>query len=75
MKLYRAWYESQNFSFSAYGLSAKEALDALYMGLNAHREQYDLDADWFYKDDVCVEGRTIGSAYRDESEIYIGKFK
>ena len=70
MQVFKAYYDSQNFSFSAYGLSEKEALDALYMGLEAHREQYDLDADWFYRDDVYVNAHNIGSAYRDYSEIY-----
>jgi hypothetical protein len=70
MQVWRAEYESRNFSFCAYGLSHKEALDALYMGLEAHREQYDLDADWYYKADVYCEAYRLGVAYRDDSIIY-----
>jgi hypothetical protein len=73
MSLWRAEYESRNFSFYAYGLAHKDALDALYMGLEAHREQYNLEKDWFYKEDIyCTECR-LGVAYRDNSIIYESK--
>jgi hypothetical protein len=70
MQVWRAEYESRNFSFCAYSLTRKGALDALYMGLEAHREQYELDEDWYYKDDVYCEAYELGVAYRDNSIIY-----
>ena len=70
MNIWRAEYESRNFSFCAYDTTMIGALNSLYMGLDAHREQYDLDADWYDKEDIYTIMYTSGSAYRDNSEIY-----
>lgn len=72
MQVWRAEYESRNFSFCAYDTTMIGALNSLYMGLDAHREQYDLDADWYYKDDIYCEAYRLGVAYRDDSIIYEG---
>lgn len=70
MNIWRAEYESRSFSFYAYGMSKKEALDSLYMGLAAHQELYELASDWYHKDDIYVKEYKLGSAYRDTTEIY-----
>jgi hypothetical protein len=67
--LYRAFYESTNFDFEAFGWSEKEALDSILKGLRMHTKQYDCDSDWFEKDEICVLPFLIGKPYRDKSEL------
>ena len=53
--IWKAEYYSRHFCFTAYGLTDKQALDSLYMGLDAHREKYNLTDDWFDKEDINHE--------------------
>lgn len=70
MNLWRAEYESRNFSFYAYDTTMMGALNSLYMGLAAHQELYELASDWYHEDDIYVKQYKMGSAYRDTTEIY-----
>ena len=70
MNIWKAEYESRNFSFAAYGFSKKHAMDTLYMGLDVHKAQYNLEEDWFYRVDISLESVEMGCAYRDNSKIY-----
>jgi hypothetical protein len=70
MWIWKAEYESRNFSFAAYGSSKKHALDTLYIGLDVHKAQCKLEQDWFSKDDISCEKYGIGIAYRDGLKIY-----
>ena len=68
--IWKAEYYSRNFCFTAYGLTDKQALDSLYMGLEAHREEFDLANDWYDEADINHEAWRIGSAYRDDTLLY-----
>ena len=72
MEIFRAEYISRHYYFTAYGLSKKEAVDTLYMGLNEHRDKYELENDWYDDEDIDVQSFNLGSAYRDGNEIYKG---
>ena len=69
--LFRAGYESRNFSFEAYGTTSRDAFDALVDGLQRHAVQYDLPSDWFDIDSISVNAITItiGKATRDGAII------
>lgn len=68
--LYFAWYESRNFTFEAFGVTAAEAKKALIDGLKTHAVQYNTDEKhWWYDDDICVVKRIVGDCYRDGSLI------
>jgi hypothetical protein len=69
MKIYRANYESRNFSFEAYGKTKEDAKASLIIGLLRHMHQYDLDPDWYYEDDISVVGSQLNTPYRDYSII------
>ncbi len=69
MKIYRANYESRNFSFEAYGKTKEDAKASLMIGLLRHMHQYDLDSDWYCKDDISVVGYQLDTPYRDYSII------
>ena len=68
-KIYRAFYESRNFSFEAYGKTEDDAKAALMVGLLRHMHQYNLEADWYYKEDICVVEYQLNTPYRDHSVI------
>ncbi len=69
MRIYRANYESRNFSFEAYGKTEQDAKTALMVGLLRHMHQYNLEADWYYEDDISVVGYQLDTPYRDYSII------
>lgn len=69
MKIYRANYESRNFSFEAYGKTEQDARAALMIGLLRHMDQYNLEADWYYKDDISIVEYQLNTPYRDYSII------
>jgi hypothetical protein len=69
MKIYRANYESRNFSFEAYGKTKENAKASLMIGLLRHMHQYDLDPDWYYEDDISVVEYQLDTPYRDYSII------
>ena len=72
MKIYRAYYDSRNFSFEAFAAEKEKAHALLLEGLKKHGEQYQCEPDWFmYGDSDCIEvvDYEIGKAYRDRSII------
>ena len=69
MKIYRANYESRNFSFEAYGKTKEDAKASLMIGLLRHMHQYDLDPDWYCEDDISIVEYQLNTPYRDYSII------
>lgn len=69
MKIYRANYDSRNFSFEAYGKTSAAAHAALLAALLRHMDQYDLDADWYCKDDIAVQAFDLNTPYRDRAAM------
>jgi hypothetical protein len=65
-KIWVATLETQNFNFSAYHMTEREARFALEQGLKAHGEQFQLDSDWWaiYEDSIYVREVELGHAYR-----------
>lgn len=72
MKIYRAYYDSRNFSFEAYSKSEPQARAKCLEALQLHTKQLDLEPDWFMFGDVdgieCDEYE-LDTPYRDRSEI------
>lgn len=69
MKIYKAWYDSRNFSFEAFALNERDAKAALLRGLRLHGKQYNCEPNWWYKDDVCVLEHELNTPYRDRDTI------
>jgi len=69
MKIYRAEYDSRNFEFVGYGTTESQAKKVLLQALKLHTKQFNLDKDWYYKDDIFVLEYEIGTPYRDRSII------
>ena len=69
MKIYRANYDSRNFSFEAYGKNKDDAVAYLMVALLRHMDQYNLDADWYCKDDIAVQAFELNTPYRDRAAM------
>jgi hypothetical protein len=76
MKIYKAIFDSRNFSFEAYGETETLAIEHLKRGLNNHAKQYGLEKNWWheYGGDICAYEIKIGtpafnSCYRDNELI------
>jgi hypothetical protein len=70
MKLFRAFYNSRNFSFEAYGLTKEDAKKQLIKGLKIHAKQYQIpNEDWYTEDDFGTYEIFPNTAYRDYSEL------
>jgi hypothetical protein len=72
MKIYRAYYDSRNFSFEAYSKSESQARAKLLEGLHKHGEQYKLDPDWYLydgRDDIYTQEIDLDTFYRDRDTI------
>jgi hypothetical protein len=39
------------------------------IGLLRHMDQYNLEDDWYYKEDICVAEYQLNTPYRDHSVI------
>lgn len=72
MKIYRAYYDSRNFSFEAYSKSEAQARAKCLEALQLHTKQLNLEPDWFMFGDVdgieCDQYQ-LDTPYRDRSEI------
>ena len=72
MKIYRAYYDSRNFSFEAYSQTENSARYHCKQALLRHGEQCNLEPDWFMFDDVdgieCTEYE-MDQPYRDRSIV------
>jgi hypothetical protein len=72
MKFYKAYYDSRNFSFEAYGKTQAIAKATLLDGLQKHGKQYSLAPDWYLYngvDDIYFEELKLNATFRDRSEI------
>ena len=69
MKIYKAWYDSRNFSFEAFSKNERSAKAALLWGLRKHGQQYNCEPRWWYQDDVCVMEYKLNEPYRDRDTI------
>ncbi len=67
--IFYAYYDSRSFSFDAIGTDERSAAQTLIDGLNKHREQYNLESDWYYKDDIQVREMKFDECYRDRDEL------
>ena len=71
----KAWYQTRNFEFTAYGEDTSKAVKALKKGLIQHAKQYALDADWWkeFEDDISTASIEVNQAYRDDELIKVNK--
>lgn len=67
--IFYAYYDSRNFSFDAIGTDKRSAIQTLLDGLNKHGEQYNLESDWFYKEDIQVREMKFDQCYRDRDTL------
>jgi hypothetical protein len=72
LKIYKAYYDSRNFSFEAFADTEAKAHATLLAGLKEHGKQYKCEPDWFMFGDVDgieVVEYDLGKPYRDRSII------
>ena len=72
IKIYRAYYDSRNFSFEAYSKSEAQARAKCLEALQLHTKQLNLEPDWFMFGDVDgieCDAFELDTPYRDRSEI------
>jgi hypothetical protein len=69
--MYKAMFDSRNFSFEAYGETEQVAINSLKLGLVRHAKQYDIEPDWWeiYGGDIFTTEIHCGSCYRDNELI------
>ena len=68
--MYKAMFDSRNFSFEAYGETEEVAIASLKVGLTNHAKQYRIEPDWWevYSGDIFAIEIECGSCYRDNGE-------
>jgi hypothetical protein len=72
MKIYRAYYDSRNFSFEAYSKSEKTARSRCLEALQLHTKQLSLEPDWFMfgdADGIECDSYELDTPYRDRSKL------
>jgi len=72
MKIYRAYYDSRNFSFEAYSQEEALARFNVLVALRKHTKQYKCEPDWFMfgeEDGIEVDEYELNKPYRDRSII------
>jgi hypothetical protein len=72
MKIYRAYYDSRNFSFEAYSKSEAQARAKCLEALQLHTKQLNLEPDWFMFGDVDgieCDDYDLDTPYRDRSKL------
>jgi len=56
MKIYRAYYDSRNFSFEAFSLDRDKAIATCLQALKGHGKSLYLDLEWYVIDGSdCIE--------------------
>jgi len=72
--MFKAKLESRNFTFEAYGRTARHALDSLKQGFKDHAEQYGIAPDWWteWECDIFTTKFEMEVAYRDNERIVAG---
>ena len=74
MKIYRAYYDSRNFSFEAYSKSEKTARAKCLEALQLHTKKFShrLEPDWFMfgeEDGIECDEYQLDTPYRDRSAL------
>ena len=71
----KAWYQTRNFEFTAYGQTTAHAVNALKRGFDQHAKQYDLNADWWkeFENDISTAYIQLNQAYRDDELLKVNK--
>jgi len=71
----KAWYQTRNFEFTAYGEDTSQAVNALKRGFDQHAKQYGLNADWLqeFENDICTAPIQLDQAYRDDELLKVNK--
>ena len=72
MKIYRAYYDSRNFSFEAYSEEEALARFNVLVALRKHTKQCKLEPDWFMfgeSDGIECDEYELNKPYRDRSII------
>ena len=71
MTFYKAQFESQNFTFTAYGQTEAKAIEALKNGLRQHAKDYAIDLNWWrrYEGDMYAIEVGLDGCYRDNEPI------
>jgi hypothetical protein len=72
MKIYRAYYDSRNFSFEAYSEDKGVAGSTVLKALRIHTRQYKLEPDWYMfgdSDGIEIDEYELDKPYRDRSII------
>ena len=63
--IYRASLRAPHFHFEAYGADDAEAVQALYLALDRHTQQYRCAPDWYHEWRVETRSFALGHGYRD----------
>ena len=78
--MYKAMYDSRNFSFEAYHDNEILAIEHLKLGLNNHAKQYNIESDWWheyagdiYTVEIHLGTPSFNSCYRDNELIKVKK--
>ena len=69
MRIFRAYYDSRNFSFEAFDKSKELARALVMKGLVTHTKQYNLSQDWCSVDGIECDSYQLGQTYRDREEL------
>ena len=69
MKIYRAYYESRNFTFEAFDKSEELAKALVMKGLVTHTKEYKLDSKWWQPEGIEIDSYELGQSYRDREEL------
>ena len=72
MKIYRAYYDSRNFSFEAYSKTESQARAKCLEALHLHTKQLSLEPDWFMfgdADGIECDEYELDTPYRDRSAL------
>lgn len=74
MKIYRAYYDSRNFSFEAYSGTEAQARAKCLEALQRHTKQFShrLEPDWFMfgdADGIECDDYELDTPYRDRSAL------
>lgn len=69
--IYRALYDSRNFTFEGFGKTENQAREALQQALDLHTLQYDCDPDWYYPSSIDIYKYELGVPYRDGEEVKV----
>ena len=67
--MWRAFYESANFTFEAFGDTEEEARAFLLDGFTVHAKQYDCEPDWFFPEDIRTGEIHARSVFRDYQQL------